>query len=214
MTLYTDNSRHQTAGMNFEGAGGFKFGGGNVKVDLSVLKGKQQLRVSGNFGSERAKSLRSGLPQELPEGCTVTSTETHGVSIWASVGCIDVSLVDGTEQTFFIKVLSKDHGRDMVISECRVDEFTAQCRARVRTETDGMGDVHNPPGHPFLPLRVSRHDGRYARPSQVRSPSLGRPPEERLPKRQVRLPCHHLRRATCPKQLNGRTAGRHSSPRA
>jgi protein-ribulosamine 3-kinase len=103
--------------MNFEGAGDFEFGGGNVQVDPSVLKGKHQLRVSGTFGIESAKCLRSGLPQELPEGCTVTSTENHGVSFWASAGRIDVSLVHGTEQTFFIKVLSKDRGRDMVMSE-------------------------------------------------------------------------------------------------
>ncbi|OIW34507.1 hypothetical protein CONLIGDRAFT_7607 [Coniochaeta ligniaria NRRL 30616] len=126
--------------MNFEGAGDFEFGGGNVNVDPSVLR-------------------------ELPEGCTVTCTENHGVSFWASVGRIDVSLVDGTEQTFFIKVLSKDRGRDMVLSEFEsmtalysvVPEFVPKPRAwgtyttqpdthfflcEFRDMTDDMPDPH------------------------------------------------------------------------
>lgn len=55
--------------------------------------------------------------EELPAGCTVLSTDNHGVSFWANTGRIDVSLVDGTEQSFFIKVLSKETGKNMVTSE-------------------------------------------------------------------------------------------------
>lgn len=45
------------------------------------------------------------------------STEDHGVSIWASTGRIDVELADGTLQSFFIKVISKDVGKNMVHGE-------------------------------------------------------------------------------------------------
>lgn len=37
--------------MNFDGAGDLEFGGGNVKVDPSVLKGKPQFHVPAKFGT-------------------------------------------------------------------------------------------------------------------------------------------------------------------
>lgn len=55
--------------------------------------------------------------QALPEGSKVISTEDHGVSFWARTGRIDVSLPDGTPQSFFIKVISKERGRNMTIGE-------------------------------------------------------------------------------------------------
>jgi fructosamine-3-kinase len=45
------------------------------------------------------------------------STEIHGVSFWANTGCISVELPDGTPQSYFIKVISKDTGRNMMQSE-------------------------------------------------------------------------------------------------
>jgi fructosamine-3-kinase len=53
----------------------------------------------------------------LPKGSRVVSTEGHGVSFWANTGRIDVQLEDGTPKTFFIKVLSKDVGKNMVHGE-------------------------------------------------------------------------------------------------
>jgi protein-ribulosamine 3-kinase len=55
--------------------------------------------------------------QDLPGGCKVTSIETHGVSFWAKTGRIDVLLEDGTPQSFFIKVLSKEIGMNMTRGE-------------------------------------------------------------------------------------------------
>ncbi|KAF2015201.1 hypothetical protein BU24DRAFT_449962 [Aaosphaeria arxii CBS 175.79] len=78
--------------MNYEGAPGLDFGGGNVKIDPSVTK-------------------------VLPQGCRVISTETHGVSFWANTGRIDVELCDGSAQSFFIKVESHDVGKNMLSSE-------------------------------------------------------------------------------------------------
>ncbi|KAF8855328.1 hypothetical protein BDZ45DRAFT_676286 [Acephala macrosclerotiorum] len=78
--------------MNYDGAEGLELGGGNTKVDPSVLS-------------------------ELPEGCQVISTEGHGVSFWANTGRIDVELADGTPQKFFIKVISKEQGKHMMHGE-------------------------------------------------------------------------------------------------
>lgn len=53
----------------------------------------------------------------LPVGCTVISTDDHGVSFWANTGRIDVKLSNGESQIFFIKVLSNDIGKNMVRGE-------------------------------------------------------------------------------------------------
>lgn len=45
------------------------------------------------------------------------STEPHGVSFWASTGRIDAKLEDGSLQSFFIKVTSKDVARQMMHGE-------------------------------------------------------------------------------------------------
>jgi fructosamine-3-kinase len=47
----------------------------------------------------------------------VVSTECHWVSFWANAGRIDVELADGTPKVFFIKVLSKEVGKNMVHGE-------------------------------------------------------------------------------------------------
>jgi fructosamine-3-kinase len=57
------------------------------------------------------------MSTELPEGCKVTSTDNHGVSFWAKTGRIDVLLQDGSPKSFFIKVVSKDLGKNMVHGE-------------------------------------------------------------------------------------------------
>ena len=45
------------------------------------------------------------------------STQEHGVSFWASTGRIDIQLAEGSNQAFFIKVMSKDAGRKMLLAE-------------------------------------------------------------------------------------------------
>lgn len=45
------------------------------------------------------------------------STERHGISFWAASGRIDIEMEDGSPQTFFIKVVSKDTGRQMMNGE-------------------------------------------------------------------------------------------------
>jgi protein-ribulosamine 3-kinase len=47
----------------------------------------------------------------------VVSTEGHGVSFWANTGRIDVELADGTPQSFFIKVISQERGKNMIHGE-------------------------------------------------------------------------------------------------
>ena len=45
------------------------------------------------------------------------ATEPHGVSFWSNTGRIDVELADGTLQSFFIKVISRDIGKNMMHGE-------------------------------------------------------------------------------------------------
>lgn len=78
--------------MNYLGAKGLEFGGGNTNVDPSVAA-------------------------ELPKASRVVSTEPHGVSFWSSTGRIDVELANGTSQSFFIKVISEDVGKNMMHGE-------------------------------------------------------------------------------------------------
>ncbi|KAK3344225.1 Fructosamine kinase-domain-containing protein [Lasiosphaeria hispida] len=78
--------------MNYNGVGSLEFGEGNTALDPAVLK-------------------------ELPEGCKVTCTESHGVSFWAKTGRIGVLLSDRTPRSFFIKVLSDETGKNMVRGE-------------------------------------------------------------------------------------------------
>lgn len=47
----------------------------------------------------------------------VLSTKNHGVSFWANTGRIDVQLENGTSESFFIKVTSKDIGKQMTQGE-------------------------------------------------------------------------------------------------
>jgi len=61
--------------------------------------------------------IQANIYVEFPKGSRVISTEGHGVSFWANTGQIDIELEDGTPQTFFIKILSKDVGKDMVHGE-------------------------------------------------------------------------------------------------
>ncbi|KAK2881769.1 hypothetical protein FQN49_000436 [Arthroderma sp. PD_2] len=78
--------------MNYCGAEGLEFGEGNINIDPSVTA-------------------------ELPEGCRVLSTEPHGESFWATVGRINIELPNGSEMSFFIKVVSMEVGGKMVQSE-------------------------------------------------------------------------------------------------
>lgn len=101
-----------TLDMNYEGKPEFQFGGGNLKLDPSVIAGKSS-------ASQEAVRLIRPLTcrTELPTGCQIISTDGHGVSFWARTGRIDVRLVDGSIVVFFIKVLTGDVGMNMVRSE-------------------------------------------------------------------------------------------------
>ncbi|KAK8036080.1 Fructosamine kinase-domain-containing protein [Apiospora rasikravindrae] len=53
----------------------------------------------------------------LPNQCCVVSTHAHGASFWAKTGRIDVNLQDGTPRSFFIKAVSGEVGKNMVVGE-------------------------------------------------------------------------------------------------
>lgn len=96
--------------MNYSGAEGLEFGGGNTKVDPSVAAGQV-------LCSPKYRNSVTNQHQELPKGCRVVSTEGHGVSFWAKTGRINVELADGTPLSFFIKVVSKELGKNMIRGE-------------------------------------------------------------------------------------------------
>jgi fructosamine-3-kinase len=54
---------------------------------------------------------------DLPYGAKIVTTEHHGFSFRATTGRIDVELVDGSRQRFFMKVLLEERGRAMVHGE-------------------------------------------------------------------------------------------------
>ncbi|KAI5460441.1 glycoside hydrolase superfamily [Mariannaea sp. PMI_226] len=53
----------------------------------------------------------------LPHGCTVTSAKIHGKSFWAQAGWLDVVLSNETPDSFFIKVMSGEEGKNMIMGE-------------------------------------------------------------------------------------------------
>jgi protein-ribulosamine 3-kinase len=97
--------------MKLNEADNLEFGAGNTRVDPAVL------RVSRSTSISLQPDLRINCLQALPEGCKVVSTEKHGISFWARTGRIHVSLMDGTTKSFFIKVISNEHGKKMVLGE-------------------------------------------------------------------------------------------------
>lgn len=133
-------------------------------------------------------NLDPSVLRELPEGSSVLSTNTHKISFWAKVGRIDVLLSRSTEQkAYFIKVVSGDVGRNMVMSEFEslktmhqiIPEFVPTpiawgsyetvpdthfilCQFRNMTDPDTMPDTEN-----FTTLLAKLHqesespDGRF-----------------------------------------------------
>jgi hypothetical protein len=81
--------------VKYNGADGLGFETDNTEFDPAVLNGKLQAP-----GDLTRFFFILTAPQELLEGCRVSSTENHGVSFWAQTGRIDVLLRNGTPQSF------------------------------------------------------------------------------------------------------------------
>lgn len=95
--------------------------------------------------------------RQVPKGCRVISTEGHGVSFWANTGRIDVELADGIPQSFFIKVLSLELGKNMVHGEFESMKAIYSL-ARLGTETHRVGNIPGHTRHALLLMRISRYD--------------------------------------------------------
>ncbi|KAH8678407.1 hypothetical protein BX600DRAFT_431686 [Xylariales sp. PMI_506] len=63
------------------------------------------------------KTLDPNVQAVLPDGCRVLSIKAHGVSFWGNTGRIDVELSNGSPQSFFIKVSSRELAKQMVYGE-------------------------------------------------------------------------------------------------
>lgn len=72
--------------------------------------------VAGEYGSFKHVDF-TDRDKELPKPCRILSTETRGISFWAQTGRINVELDDGTPISFFIKVLAKENGKNIVYGE-------------------------------------------------------------------------------------------------
>ncbi|QMW37278.1 hypothetical protein G4B11_000514 [Aspergillus flavus] len=68
-----------------------------------------------NFDGENR--VDPSVVANLPKGCRVVSTESHGISFWGHTGRINVELEDGTPFSFFMKVVSNERGKNMVHGE-------------------------------------------------------------------------------------------------
>ncbi|KAJ6790357.1 hypothetical protein PWT90_08553 [Aphanocladium album] len=101
--------------MNYNGQGDFEFGNGNTNIDPAVLKGVIVYFI--HFLSLLISVFLLTEWTELPAGAQVTATEGFDVSVWAKTGRIDIKLVDGSNQSYFIKVVSTDLGKNMVTGE-------------------------------------------------------------------------------------------------
>ncbi|KAL7930185.1 Fructosamine kinase domain-containing protein [Trichoderma chlorosporum] len=64
-----------------------------------------------------AEGLEFGAGNTKIDPALVISTENHCVSFWAQTGRIDVRLRNGTPQSFFVKVISKELGMNMTRGE-------------------------------------------------------------------------------------------------
>lgn len=95
--------------MNYNGAGGLEFRGGNTKLDPNVATGTLVTTF---------KISLSDYDEALAKDCRVFFTEGHGVSFWSNTGHINVELADGTSLSFFIKIISDDVGSKMMHGEC------------------------------------------------------------------------------------------------
>lgn len=92
--------------------------------------------------------------QELPKHSRVVSMEEHGISFWAQTGKINVELDDGTPISFFIKVLPKETGRNMVRGEFEsMKELHTLLPELIRAEADCLGNVREDTRHAFFSTR-------------------------------------------------------------
>ncbi|KAK4234742.1 Fructosamine kinase-domain-containing protein [Achaetomium macrosporum] len=88
---------------------------GAIKV-VYVGIGEPDTFVKLNEGIKRLEDAGVKVSY-VPSGCKVVSTVAHAMSFWANTGRIDVEFADGTPQSYFIKVISKETGKDMMHSE-------------------------------------------------------------------------------------------------
>jgi protein-ribulosamine 3-kinase len=95
--------------MDYVGIESLELGAGNNQVDPNVRAGQRTTPIS-------HQTILTPF-EVLPPGCQVISTAPHGTSFFAKTGRIDVKLPDGTPKVFFIKVLSKEVGKNMVHGE-------------------------------------------------------------------------------------------------
>ncbi|TLS30902.1 hypothetical protein PpBr36_02877 [Pyricularia pennisetigena] len=102
-----------------------------------------------DFGHDR-EPLDPAILKALPRGCKVQSVESHGVSFWNKIGRIDVTLLDGTSKSFFIKVFAWKNCKAAVEGEYASLCTAHQAAPEFVTKPVGWGSYSTVPGAYFL----------------------------------------------------------------
>jgi protein-ribulosamine 3-kinase len=79
------------------------------ELDPAILAGRSR------NGTQQVKE--ANIRKVLPDGCKVDAIAVHGASHWALIHRIDTTLPDGTQQMYFLKVLTGNLGQEMAQGE-------------------------------------------------------------------------------------------------
>lgn len=97
----------------------------------------------------------------------VVHTGKHGVSFWASTGRIDVRLENGMLESFFIKVTSKDTGKQMMHGEFESSLEIYKIIPDFIPEPIAWGSYHTVPDTYFFLCKFREMTGSSPRPYEL-----------------------------------------------
>jgi protein-ribulosamine 3-kinase len=84
------------------------------ELDPAILAGRSRNRTQ--------KVKETNIRKVLPDGCKVNAIAVHRASHWALSHRIDTSLPDGTQQIYFLKVLTGKLGQEIAQGEYEGDK--------------------------------------------------------------------------------------------
>ena len=103
------------------------------ELDPAILAGRSR------NGTQQVKEAY--IRKVLPDGCKVDAIAVHGASHWALIHRIDTTLPDGTQQMYFLKVLTGKLGQEMAQGEYEGDKAIHAVIPRNVPRVVPMGDT-------------------------------------------------------------------------
>ena len=97
----------------------------------------------------------------------VVKIRKHGVSFWACTGRIDVKLENGTLESFFIKVVSKNVGKQMVHGEFKSALEIYMTLPEFIPEPIAWGSYHSDPDTHFFLCKFKEMTGDLPKPNEL-----------------------------------------------